>query len=132
MERSSRESQPIAEMNVIPFIDICLVLLIIVLVTASYSTPLLVLNYPQAVKTQAVELSGALFVDVAADGACALAGKVVTDAEFAAELGRAGAPSYVAVRAAGSVQAQHVLAAVGQIRSAAGAPVKIAFVTREK
>jgi biopolymer transport protein ExbD len=36
----------ISEMNVIPFIDICLVLLIIVLVTTSFSVKLMVFDHP--------------------------------------------------------------------------------------
>jgi biopolymer transport protein ExbD len=43
-------STPIADMNVIPFIDVCLVLLIIVLVTAAFSIKLMAFEHPLAIK----------------------------------------------------------------------------------
>ena len=50
----------IAEMNVIPFIDVCLVLLIIVLVTASFSVKLMAFEHPLALQKDA---SGTALLD---------------------------------------------------------------------
>lgn len=54
LERYRKEGDAaISEMNVIPFIDICLVLLIIVLVTASFSVKLMAFDHPLAFKKDA-------------------------------------------------------------------------------
>lgn len=104
------EGEPIAEMNVIPFIDICLVLLIIVLVTATFSTQLLDFDHPQAAKTEYVEASAAVTVEVGPDGRCTVAGKAV---DFR---GLAGAD--VVIRASGTTPSRHVVAAADQVRAA--------------
>src|SRR5262245_3111991 len=83
---SSDGGEPIAEMNVIPFIDICLVLLIIVLVTATFSTQLLDFDHPQAAKTEFVEARTGVAVDVAPDGACSVGGRRIETAALRGEI----------------------------------------------
>jgi biopolymer transport protein ExbD len=119
MNRSadSAEGEPIAEMNVIPFIDICLVLLIIVLVTATFSTQLLDFDHPQAAKTEFVEGRNGVTVDVAADGRCTLGGKPVD----LAALGGAD----VVLRASRKTASRHVIAAADRIK--AGGKGRLAF-----
>jgi len=112
-----REVEPIAEMNVIPFIDICLVLLIIVLVTATFSTQLLDFDHPQAAKTEYVESQAGVTVEVGADGRCSVAGKPVDVASLRAELQALGAPDVV-LRASPKVPSRHVVAAADQVKAA--------------
>lgn len=113
-----REAEPIAEMNVIPFIDICLVLLIIVLVTATFSTPLLDFDHPKAAGTEFVEdPAGVTVLEVGADGHCRLGGRPVDLASLRAELAsREGTD--VVLRASPRVPSRHVVAAAEQVRAA--------------
>jgi len=76
MEQESDDSDDvISALNVIPFIDICLVLLIIVLVTASFTVALIGFDLPQGVKTEYVEAKSAVTVDVGSDGRCTIGGQ---------------------------------------------------------
>ena|SRR5262245_7954995 len=110
-------SEPIAEMNVIPFIDICLVLLIIVLVTATFSTQLLDFDHPQAAKTEFVEARTGVAVDVAPDGACSLGGKRVEAAALRGEIEALGGPDVI-LRASRKTPSRHVIAAADQVKAA--------------
>lgn len=122
---TARESdEPIADMNVIPFIDICLVLLIIVLVTATFSTQLLDFDHPKAAKTEYVESAAAVTVDVGADGRCAVAGKPVELAALRAEIEARGG-SEVVLRSSPRTPSRHVVAAADQVKAAGGR--RIAF-----
>ena len=114
---SSGEGEPIAEMNVIPFIDICLVLLIIVLVTATFSTQLLDFDHPRAAKTEYVEAAGAVTVEVGPDGRCAVGGKTVDLAALRAEIAAQGGRDVV-LRASGQTPSRHVVAAADQVKAA--------------
>ncbi len=114
---TTRESdEPIAEMNVIPFIDICLVLLIIVLVTATFSTQLLDFDSPKAAKTEYVEAAAAVAVDVAPDGRCAVGGRTVELAALRAEIDAHGATDVV-LRSSSKTPSRHVVAAADQVRA---------------
>ncbi len=115
------EGEPIAEMNVIPFIDICLVLLIIVLVTATFSTQLLDFESPGAARTDYVEAAGAVTVDVGPDGRCTVSGK-------AADLGALG-DADVVIRASGTTPSRHVVAAADRVRAAGRG--RLSFVVRD-
>ena len=117
-------SEPIAEMNVIPFIDICLVLLIIVLVTATFSTPLLDFDHPQAAKTEYVEARSGVAVEVAEDGACSVGGRRVEPAALRGELEALGSPDVV-LRASRKTASRHVIAAADQVK--AGGKGRLAF-----
>ena len=117
MNSSDSGSEPIAEMNVIPFIDICLVLLIIVLVTATFSTQLLDFDLPQAAKTEFVEARSGVAVDVGPDGACSVGGQPV---DFATLRG-----SDVILRASRKTASRHVIAAADQVK--AGGKGRLAF-----
>jgi biopolymer transport protein ExbD len=122
------DSEPIAEMNVIPFIDICLVLLIIVLVTATFSTQLLDFSHPRAARTEFVGHGEALVVEVAADGRCAVGGRTVDVAALGAEIGALG-PSDVVLRAGPKVPSHRVVAAVDEIKAVAKG--RLAFAVSE-
>ena len=110
-------SEPIAEMNVIPFIDICLVLLIIVLVTATFSTQLLDFDHPQAAKTEFVDARTGVAVEVAPDGACQLGGRRVDAAALRGEIEALGGPDVI-LRASRKTPSRHVIAAADQVKAA--------------
>ena len=130
----SGDSEPIAEMNVIPFIDICLVLLIIVLVTATFSTQLLGFDHPLADKTEYVEASNVVTVDIAADGKCSIGGKQVELAGLRAEIeaqgggGKGGLPDVV-LRAPPKTPSHFIVSAADQIKT--GGKVRLAFAVSE-
>lgn len=111
------DSEPIAEMNVIPFIDICLVLLIIVLVTATFSTQLLDFDHPQAAKTEYIEARTGVAVEIGSDGACSMGGRPVDLATLRG--------SDVILRASRKTASRHVIAAADQVK--AGGTGRIAF-----
>jgi biopolymer transport protein ExbD len=114
---SDSGSEPIAEMNVIPFIDICLVLLIIVLVTATFSTQLLDFDHPQAAKTEFVDARTGTAVEVAPDGACVVGGKRIETAALRGEIEALGGPD-VLLRASRKTPSRHVIAAADQVKAA--------------
>ena len=120
----SGENEPIAAMNVIPFIDICLVLLIIVLVTATFSTQLLDFDHPQAAMTEFVEARNGVTVEVGADGRCSVGGKSVETASLRAEMEALGGPDVI-LRASRKTASRHVIAAADQIK--AGGKGRLAF-----
>jgi biopolymer transport protein ExbD len=113
---SDTGGEPIAEMNVIPFIDICLVLLIIVLVTATFSTQLLDFDHPQAAKTEFVEARAGVAVDVAPDGACLLGGRRIESASLRGEIEALGGPDVI-LRASRKTPSRHVIAAADQVKA---------------
>ena len=121
---SDSGSEPIAEMNVIPFIDICLVLLIIVLVTATFSTQLLDFDHPQAAKTEFVEARAGVAVEVAPDGAVSIGGKRLDAAALRGELDALGGPDVI-LRASRKTPSRHVIAAADQVK--AGGKGRLAF-----
>lgn len=121
---SDRGGEPIAEMNVIPFIDICLVLLIIVLVTATFSTQLLDFDHPQAAKTEFVEARSGVPVEIGVDGACTLGGRRVEAAALRGELEALGGPDVI-LRASRKTPSRHVIAAADQVK--AGGRGRVAF-----
>ena len=126
------EGQPIAELNVIPFIDICLVLLIIVLVTASFSTKLLGFDHPQAQEnpTEYVEVANVVIVNLALDGKCTIGSNTVKVEELGGavkDLKQGEDYPPFLLRASGKVSAQKIVAAMGQIRSAGEVSVSFAL-----
>ena len=123
MEQESDDSDDvISALNVIPFIDICLVLLIIVLVTASFTVALIGFDLPQGAKTEYVEAKSAVTVDVGPDGRCTIGGKVVAAGQGRASIEKLrsqdGTFPALIVRAGPDVKSRQVVAAVDQIHAA--------------
>src|SRR5947209_17670313 len=84
----SLEDEPMAEMNLIPMIDVALTLLIILMVTTAFiKHPGVSLKLPQTVTREgAPETNQDLTIVVAADNKLYLDGKVVTDDAVQAHL----------------------------------------------
>ncbi|MDP2312122.1 MAG: biopolymer transporter ExbD [Pseudomonadota bacterium] len=71
--------EPMTEINIVPFVDIVLVVLIIFMVTATYIvSPSIKVNLPEAATGENVE-SSSLGITVAADGSLFLDGAPVTE-----------------------------------------------------
>lgn len=117
---SGSESDPIAVMNVIPFIDICLVLLIIVLVTASMSAELMAFIQPQATEEKPmtfIESKETVSLTVKGDGKCVINEMPIDVKDLKAEAAKSPDLPFV-LHAAKDVKAEHIVAAVAQLRAA--------------
>ena len=74
--------EPLTEINIVPLVDIVLVVLIIFMVTATYIVaPSIKVNLPEAATGEATEPSS-LGITVASNGALLLDGAPVTEAEL--------------------------------------------------
>jgi len=83
-QKSSDNDDPIAEINIVPFVDIILVVLIIFMVTTPFIVkPSININLPKAASGTDTAPSQ-LTVTVAADGRVLLNGKESTDEEISA------------------------------------------------
>jgi biopolymer transport protein TolR len=81
---------PMAEINVTPFVDVVLVLLIIFMVTAPFLQGGLEINLPR-VATRGLDVREGLIVSVRGDRTVAVGNSVVPEARFEDALARAGA-----------------------------------------
>jgi biopolymer transport protein TolR len=81
---------PMAEINVTPFVDVVLVLLIIFMVTAPFLQGGLEIDLPR-VATRGLDVREGLIVSVRAGGTVAVGNTVVPQARFEDALARAGA-----------------------------------------
>jgi biopolymer transport protein ExbD len=102
------EEQPLTEINIVPLVDIVLVVLIIFMVTATYIvSPSIKVNLPDAVSAENQEPSS-LGITVAKDGALYLDGNPVTEDQLRAAVRSAKAekPDVVCL-IAGDKDARH-------------------------
>ncbi len=100
--------EPMTEINIVPFVDIVLVVLIIFMVTATYIvSPSIKVNLPEAATGENVEPSS-LGITVAADGALFLDGSPITEEALRAAVRTAKAekPDVVCL-IAGDKEARH-------------------------
>jgi biopolymer transport protein TolR len=81
---------PMAEINVTPFVDVVLVLLIIFMVTAPFLQGGLQIDLPK-VATRGLDVREGLIVSVRADRTIAVGNRIVSLADFEDGLRRAGA-----------------------------------------
>ena len=85
-ERGAAPSQPMAEINVTPLVDVMLVLLVIFIITAPLLTYALKLELPKADAPVAAGRVESIAVAIDADGQLRWDGAVVSDAELAQRL----------------------------------------------
>ena len=88
--KSAVPRAPMAEINVTPFVDVVLVLLIIFMVTAPFLQGGLEIDLPR-VATRGLDVREGLIVSVRADRTVAVGNSVVPEARFEDALARAGA-----------------------------------------
>ena len=122
MRRRSRDDGLFAEINIVPFTDVCLVLLIIFMITANFIAMggQLNIELPQAV-TALPARQGQVLVYINAAGQTYLAGQVVQPQELAAKLqaeAQANPELVVAVSADRNVPYQRVVTALDAVRAA--------------
>lgn len=86
--RPGGDDELLTEINIIPLVDVVLVVLIIFMVTATYIvSPSIKINLPDAATGDATEQSS-LGITVAADGSLYLDGNPITEAELRARVRR--------------------------------------------
>ena len=129
--RSSRyKSRPMAEINITPFVDVMLVLLVIFMVTAPMMTVGVPTDLPQ---TQAGQLSGGgtpLTITIQADGSLFLQETAISREDLTVRLkaiAKNGFSERIFIRASARVPSGEVMKVMGRL-SAAGF-TRIAFVT---
>ena len=88
--KSSVPRIPMAEINVTPFVDVVLVLLIIFMVTAPFLQGGLEIDLPR-VASRGLDVREGLIVSVRADRTVAVGNSIVPEARFEDALARAGA-----------------------------------------
>jgi len=117
------QRRPMAEINIIPLVDVVLVLLIIFMVTAPLMQGGMDLELPKASST-GLDLTEGLVLDVLADGTLRIGKDVVPPEEVDAVLSQAGAAARpVFVRADQRVPYGTVARLLGRVREAGVASV---------
>jgi biopolymer transport protein ExbD len=103
------DEKPFETMNVIPFVDIMLVLLTIVLTTSSFiASGRIPVNLPQASKN-VMETDKAAVIEMSAAGAIYFNGKPVTPAALKGELAPLGKETGFVIRADRELSLQHFI-----------------------
>lgn len=130
MARIRNRRKPVAEMNVVPYIDVMLVLLVIFIVAAPLMTSRLALDLPQAEGAQAADAPAFIALALDAQGQTFLDGQALARAELgprvrAAARGRSDLE--VQLRVDRHVPYGEVAALIGVVQAAGLS--RIAFVT---
>ncbi|WP_371372525.1 ExbD/TolR family protein [Sporomusa aerivorans] len=103
------DEKPFETMNVIPFVDIMLVLLTIVLVTSSFiANGTIPVNLPQATQT-VIEADKASVIELGKAGDLYFKGKAVTLDNLKAELQPLGRDTSLIIRADRDITLQHFI-----------------------
>ena len=135
MRRRRHDDDLFAEINIVPFTDVCLVLLIIFMITANFIAMGGQLNIELPQATTALPASqGQVLVYINAAGQTYLAGEVVAPQELAEKLqaeARDNPDLVVAVSADRNVPYQHVVTALDAVRAAGVSYLALAAETPE-
>ncbi|MEO5656529.1 MAG: biopolymer transporter ExbD [Nitrospiria bacterium] len=121
--------QPISEINVTPLVDVMLVLVIILIVTAPLLSHQIKLNLPKA-KTEASTVTRPLVISLTRDSQIYLDAQPIAAPELRARLERAvaaGEQPTVELRADGELAYQQVVQVMALVQSAG--ITKLAFLT---
>lgn len=116
-----RGKSPIANINVTPFVDVMLVLLVIFMVTAPIIQQGVEVNLPQAKASPVEDQEDPLIVTISRDGQVYLNDNEMDPAELRSKLeaiGRLNARKAVYLRADREVRYGSVIAAIGEIKAA--------------
>jgi biopolymer transport protein ExbD len=125
----STSNQPMSEINVTPLVDVMLVLVIILIVTAPLLTHQIKLNLPKA-KTEAATVQQPLVISLTMDGQLYLDAFPITAPELRARLEQtvaSGNQPTVELRADGELVYQQVVQLMALIQNAG--VTKLAFLT---
>ena len=121
--------QPMSEINVTPLVDVMLVLVIILIVTAPLLTHQIKLNLPKA-KTEAATVQHPLVISLMRDGQLYLDAMPIAAVDLRARLEQAvarGNPPTVELRADGDLAYQQVVQVMALVQNAG--ITKLAFLT---
>jgi len=122
VSRDERQEEP----NVVPLIDISLVILVMALVISSVAGRLLPMEVPKSEKTRFVEAAQTAPLTVSKDGAFQLGGQAgLGKADLSAALGRLEPGTIVLIRAEPGTPYELVVAAIDSVRGSLG--LKLAF-----
>lgn len=116
-----RGKSPIANINVTPFVDVMLVLLVIFMVTAPIIQQGVEVNLPQAKASPVEDQEDPLIVTISRDGQVYLNDNEMDPAELRSKLeaiSRLNARKAVYLRADREVRYGSVMAAIGEIKAA--------------
>lgn len=116
-----RGKSPIANINVTPFVDVMLVLLVIFMVTAPIIQQGVEVNLPQAKASPVEDQEDPLIVTISRDGQVYLNDNEMDPDELRSKLeaiGRLNARKAVYLRADREVRYGSVIAAIGEIKAA--------------
>lgn len=116
-----RGKSPIANINVTPFVDVMLVLLVIFMVTAPIIQQGVEVNLPQAKASPVEDQGDPLIVTISRDGQVYLNDNEMDPAELRSKLeaiGRLDARKAVYLRADREARYGSVIAAIGEIKAA--------------
>jgi biopolymer transport protein ExbD len=120
--RDERQEEP----NVVPLIDISLVILVMALVISSVADRLLSMELPKAEQTHFVEAGQTTALTVNKDGACQLGSETwLRPADMSPALGRLEPGTIVVIATEPGTRYEHVVAAVDAVRGNPG--LKVAF-----
>ena len=112
------DRRPMAEINIIPLVDVVLVLLIIFMVTAPLLQTGLELELPK-VSSRGIDVAEGVVVDLRADGSIRVGDRAVRSADLEQALAEAGASTRpVFLRADASLPYGKVAEVLGQARQA--------------
>lgn len=116
-----RDKSPISNINVTPFVDVMLVLLVIFMVTAPIIQQGVEVNLPQAKASPVQDQEDPLIVTISRDGQVYLNDNEMTPAELRSKLEanrRLNPGKAVYLRADREVRYGSVMAAIGEIKAA--------------
>ena len=82
----THEQQPLAEINMIPLIDVMLVLLVVFIITAPLLTQSIKIDLPQVAAQTHIEMPEAIVLALDAQGVLHWNGLAISDAELPAKL----------------------------------------------
>ena len=120
--KDERQEEP----NVVPLIDISLVILVMALVISSVAGRLLSLELPKAEKTHIIEAAQTATLTVHKDGACRLGGdRAVKPGDLPLALSGLQRGTVVLIRTERGTRYEHVVAAIDAVR--ANPVLKVAF-----
>jgi biopolymer transport protein TolR len=129
--RGRRKYRPMGEINVTPFVDVMLVLLIVFMVTAPLLTVGVPVDLPKTKATQISDDQTPLVITIKADGSLALQNRIIDSEELIPRLeavSRANPDTRVFVRGDETISYGEVIAIMSRVQAAGFS--RVALVTK--
>lgn len=129
--KGRRRKRPMSEINVTPFVDVMLVLLIVFMVTAPLLTVGVPVDLPKTKASQISDDQTPMVISIKADGSLALQNRDIEDEELIPRLeavARANPETRVFVRGDKSIPYGDVMAVMGRVQQAGFS--RVALITK--